>query len=248
MNPILSLLMVTAGIAAALLLILLTGGRRALLPTFFGSAPKPEEFSRERISAGLLRAVLVAGGTPLEEAGSIIRERIGVDPKDASIDVGSWAERYAAGSTNAERSRLLELAVEVAMLQGGALPAAQYGALLDLAFGLGFQTDALARLRSRYGFEYVDHAKRGRPRSADRSGGRMTLYASAAEQSRCLSVLGLDEGATRQDVISAYRKLASQFHPDHLHEATDEEKLAAAEHFIDVTTAYQLLLRKFPGD
>ena len=110
----------------------------------------------------------------------------------------------------------------------GPIPLRQYAALLDLSFGLGFHTDALARLREIYGFEYVDHAKDARPRSADRGGGGAPLFVrDAARPSRsCSGILGLSGEATRQEVGAAYRKLVAQHHPDRFHGAPPEEQNA----------------------
>lgn len=54
-----------------------------------------------------------------------------------------------------------------------------------------------------------------------------------------LSKLGLDSGASLNDVKQAYRKLARRYHPD-LNSAPD-----APEKFIEVTEAYDFLVRYF---
>jgi hypothetical protein len=125
------------------------------------------------------------------------------------------------------------------------VPLRQYAALLDLSFGLGFQTDALARLRQQYGFEYVDHAKDARPPEADRAGGAATLFArDARPATELLRVLGIEEdGApSRQVIISAYRRLVAQHHPDRFHDQPEAAQAGAAARFIEITRAYEALL------
>jgi DnaJ-domain-containing protein 1 len=114
---------------------------------------------------------------------------------------------------------------------------------LDLSFGLGFRTDALARLRQTYGFEYVDHAKDARPRSADRGGSDTPLFARVQRaRPELLGILGVGAEATRQEISAAYRKLVAQHHPDRFHGAPVDEQRAAAARFIELTRAYEELL------
>jgi len=133
--------------------------------------------------------------------------------------------------------------VQLIASRGTPVPLRQYAALLDLSFGLGFQTDALARLRVQYGFEYVDHAKDARPREADRGGGGTPLFVrTQRDESQLLGVLGLTGKPSRQTIIAAYRRLAAQHHPDRFHGADDAAQAAAAKRFIELTGAYEELL------
>jgi DnaJ-domain-containing protein 1 len=243
MHGLLALATVVAGFAVAAGLVGLAG-RRARAGARERASAEP---GRDVLAASILHAVLVSGGLTAAASRARIARHVAAAPAGDPIDVGSWAERYAALSSVDERSRLLELAVELAIDRKGPIPVAQYDSLLDLCFGLGFQTDALARLRARYGFSYVDHAEAGRPRSADRRGGT-TLFTRFGEREALLATLGLPAVATRHDVISAYRKIASQYHPDHLAGASDEEKLGAVERFMDATAAYEKLLRLLDTD
>ena len=125
-----------------------------------------------------------------------------------------------------------------------AVPLRQYAALLDLSFALGFQTDALAKLREQYGFDYVDHAKAGRPREADRAGGAATTFfvRDKRDPSELLRVLEIDVEPTRPVIIAAYRRLVAQHHPDKVHEAGEDARTAAAARFIEITRAYETLM------
>jgi DnaJ-domain-containing protein 1 len=203
----------------------------------------PQVPRRDAIAASLLFHVLAAGGSPAEDALRQIRRGTGLAaPVTRGIDVGNWAETYARHATPGERRELLEQAVQLVAARNP-VPLRQYAALLDLSFGLGFQTDALARLRELYGFEYVDHAKDARPRSADRAGGGAPLYARTGKpREEMLKTFGLSPSATRQELSAAYRRLVAQHHPDRFHGAASEAQSEAAARFIEITKAYEELL------
>ncbi len=57
-----------------------------------------------------------------------------------------------------------------------------------------------------------------------------------------LRTLGIEGAANRQVIISAYRRLAAQHHPDRVYgESADVQSLAAAK-FIEITRAYEALM------
>jgi DnaJ-domain-containing protein 1 len=123
----------------------------------------------------------------------------------------------------------------------------QSTALLDLTFSLGFQTDALAKLRDKYGFDYIDHAKDARPRQADRAGGATPLFVrEPRDADRLLRILEIERPASRETIVAAYRKLAAMHHPDRFYAESAEVQSAAAARFIEITQAYQALLTLFP--
>jgi DnaJ-domain-containing protein 1 len=202
--------------------------------------PAPQ---RDTIAASLLFHVVAAAGGGEEDALRHVRRGSGVAaPITRGIDVTNWAESYARVATPQQRRELLELAVQLVAARSP-VPVRQYAALLDLSFGLGFQTDALARLRELYGFEYVDHAKDGRPRGADRE----PLFARPPRaRAELLRVLGLDGAPSREELSAAYKRLVSQHHPDRFHGATVEARSEASSRFIEITRAYEELLRTFP--
>lgn len=199
---------------------------------------------RDSVAASLLFQILTAGRTTSDEALRLVRRGAGLAaPVTRGIDVTNWAETYARAATQEQRHSLLESAVQLVAARSGPIPLRQYAALLDLSFGLGFHTDALARLRETYGFEYVDHAKDARPRGADRGGGGAPLFTrDQRARPELLGILGLSGEATRQQISAAYRKLVAQHHPDRFHAASDEARNAAAARFIELTRAYEELL------
>jgi hypothetical protein len=200
---------------------------------------------RDRIASSLLFQLLLLGGTPEDEALRELRRGAGLAaPVTAGIDIANWAETFARIANAAQRAWLLETAVQLIAARNATVPLRQYSALLDLSFSLGFHTDALAKLRERYGFDYVDHAKNARPRDADRIGGSTPLFVreERREPRELLRVLEIDEPPTRQLIISSYRRLAAQHHPDRFHGRPEAEQAAAAARFIELTRAYETLL------
>lgn len=234
---------------------MLAGGI-ALAAAFLALSAMSERGSRSDSAAGsvraapevgvsILHAVARAGGANAERAARLVlahsRYRGVVEP---GIHVRTWAEAFAVRVDEPARRQLLENAVEIAVAMHPSIPLAQYNVLVDLTFGLGFHTDALARLRARYRFDYIDYAKRSRPRAADRAGGGAPLFqrVSPEDRQRLLAVLGLEEGVSRQVLVSTYRRLAGVHHPDRFHDASAQEQEQAARQFIELTEAYEKLL------
>ena len=202
-------------------------------------APAPD---RSAIAASILFNLLMLGGVAADDALREIRKRL-LAPVTAQVDIASWAERFAHVASPEQRQWLLETAVQMIAEHKRVVPLRQYAALLDLSFALGFQTDALAKLRERYGFDYVDHAKNARPREADRAGAATTFFVrDTRDAGELLRVLEIDGAPSRQTIITAYRRLVAQHHPDKVHEAAEEVRTAAAARFIEITRAYETLM------
>jgi DnaJ-domain-containing protein 1 len=225
---------------AAVVMIAYAIGRRAEERETSTRVPPPAD----AIAAAILVQLARAGGAGAGDAARIVREEAGlVAPPVADIDLASWAETFARAETRERREWLLDAAVRTSMRTGNDFPLAQYNALVDLSFSLGFQTDALARLRTRYSFTFEDYAKRNRPRSADRGATVAPLFERRSiDRQKMLAVLGLRGEVTRHDVISAYRRLAAKNHPDRFHDQPPEEQRAAAVRFMEITEAYEALL------
>lgn len=236
MTPI--LLMIAAGVAIAIaVMILMTVAQQAASRTI----PVPDS---NTIAASLLFNLLLAGGDRPDEALRDIRRIAGLGAAAApAVDVANWGERFAQMASADQRAWLLETAVKLVAMRKRVVPLRQYSALLDISFALGFQTDALAHLRERYPFEYVDHAKNARPREADRGGGAMPLFVrQSAAPLELLRVLGIEGGASRQLIISTYRRLAAQHHPDKVFGEPSDVQSQSAARFIEITRAYEALL------
>lgn len=235
--------MIAAGGAIAVSAMILVGAAtraREGAPQAAQQAP-----DRSAIAASILFNLLLLGGVAPNDALKEIRRRAGLAaPVTGQVDIASWAERFAQVTTAQQRQWLLETAVQLIADREKAVPLRQYAALLDLSFALGFQTDALAKLREQYGFDYVDHAKHGRPREADRAGGMAALFVRDTRNTQeLLRVLEIEaQPPTRQVIIAQYRKLIVQYHPDKVHEAGEMARSAAAARFIEITRAYETLM------
>lgn len=241
LTVVIIMLAVGVGLAASIIITFAAAQREAEMSGATRASVAPD---RNHIAASLLVNLLVAGGTPPDAARRAVRQGAGVAaPVTSSIDVVSWSERYAKLASPEQRKWLLDTAVRLVADRTTPVPLRQYSALLDLSFGLGFQTDALAKLRDTYGFDYVDYAKNARPRSADRGGVTTPLYSrDQRETSELLRIIGVEGPASRAIVIAAYRKLAAQHHPDKVFGQPAEVQTAAAARFIEITRAYETLL------
>jgi hypothetical protein len=235
------LLMIATGIGTAMLVM----GTIAVAQRKFGAPAEDVVSDRGRIASSILFDLMLAGGDRPDEAMRDIRRVAGLaGPVASSIDMTSWGERFAQLASDEQRNWLLDIAVQLVAGRGRPLPLRQYSRLLDLSFALGFQTDALAKLRDKYGFEYVDPAKHARPREADRAGGATTFFvrSTSDDDEPLLRILGLGPGASRQTIISTYRKLAAQHHPDKVFGQSQDVQAESAARFIEITRAYEKLL------
>ena len=245
MEVVVIIVMIAAGgtIALALMVSMAAAERERR-----GSRQSIASGDRQHVAASILFNLLVAGGSGSDEAMREVRTRAGLpNPVMEGIEMASWSERYARMASPEQRQWLLEAAVQLLAARKVPVPLRQYSALLDLTFGLGFQIDVLTRLRDQYGFEYVDHAKHGRPREADRSGGATPLFVrDSRSETALLAVLGLSGSVTRPAIIAAYRRLAGQHHPDRVFGEPEEVQQAASARFIEITRAYEFLLAIHP--
>lgn len=245
MEFLLVVVMIVAGFAVAVAVIVafaVTEKRNRSSPAALAAAAGNDE-----IETSLLVGIGLLGGVGFDEALEQARELVGsriVRPevRGESIDVGTWAGAFRKRSSREDRERLLDAAVRMAVMSSSSLPLEQYVALVDLSFGLGFQTDALARLRARYRFEYVDHAKHDRPPEADRRGQRSPSGGHPADRGANARLLGLGTRFSRRELTSAYRRLAAREHPDRFHLRAESEQERASRRFIELTEAYEQLL------
>lgn len=69
-------------------------------------------------------------------------------------------------------------------------------------------------------------------------------HAPPGRQGRALQVLGLAEGASRQEIRRAYRRLAQAHHPDRFHAEGEAVMASASRRFQRIKQAYDYLMRE----
>ena len=77
----------------------------------------------------------------------------------------------------------------------------------------------------------------------DGHGGAMPLFErGTTDTATLLKTLGIEGNANRHIIITAYRKLAAQNHPDKVYAEGPEAQSDAAARFIEITRAYEALM------
>lgn len=103
-----------------------------------------------------------------------------------------------------------------------------------------------AREQSRREYEQAQRERAERERQRERAEQRARERAandslnSLLGRSRAYKTLGLDSSATPVDIKKAFRALALKFHPDRA--TNDEERVAFAARFTEISSAYTLLV------
>jgi DnaJ domain/Domain of unknown function (DUF4388) len=86
----------------------------------------------------------------------------------------------------------------------------------------------------------------GRARARNRnSGSARPAWADVGRQrarTRAFELLGLTDGARREDVQRAFRKLAASVHPDRHPRASNSERAELMRRFVELSAAYHLLV------
>jgi len=232
MELLLLLLMVGAGVAIATLFLVVV----AFIQRRERAGNVRENVDRESLAASIVNQIVVDGGASGDEAREALRQvRRTAGAVTEGIDLQTWGEAFARISSTPDRESLLEDCVAAAIIRGQTLPPTQYSALMNLAFSLGFHTDALATLRTKYRFESISVRRGG-------SESRPLFDRSPEDRTQLLSILGLPHDADRRSVVSTYRRLAALHHPDRFHGHPTDERDAAAERFITITDAYERLM------
>jgi DnaJ-class molecular chaperone len=104
-------------------------------------------------------------------------------------------------------------------------------------FAISFVKDTIARGKARS--QKVKH-RRAEARAPSR--------ARPDEKRRPHEVLGVRPGASRAEIVAAYRKLAAQYHPDKLATSAPEIQELAARRLREINAAYGELRARAAGD
>ncbi len=119
-----------------------------------------------------------------------------------------------------------------------------YDALPDFIVGLGWLDD-LAVLG--LAFWWASRLKRAHGTSATWSDGRKHEQPPGVnretDEKDPYKVLGLQPGASREEIRTAYKKLAAQYHPDKVQHLGEEFQQLAHEKFVPIQKAYDRLMK-----
>ncbi|RJQ60518.1 MAG: DUF1232 domain-containing protein [Desulfobacteraceae bacterium] len=130
-----------------------------------------------------------------------------------------------------------------------------YDFLPDIAIGWGWLDDLII-LSLLWWFFYSARrtVSSGQTRSGEQqfygsdsagSHGRSSAADDPAQDPYAL--LGIQRGASAQEIKQAYRKLANQYHPDKVHHLGEEFKALAEKRFREIEAAYRKLTKKQPN-
>ena len=97
-------------------------------------------------------------------------------------------------------------------------------------------------------YRYLSRLKRMRPPGAPPPGGQQQHESPRREETARApqspyDVLGISPGAGRDEIKTAYRKLAGQYHPDKVAHLGAEFQSLAEQRFKEIQEAYQKLTR-----
>ena len=120
---------------------------------------------------------------------------------------------------------------------GGAYFLCPYDVLPDFIFGPGWLDD-LAVL----GLMWWWNGKRKKAGSGSLGGGgRRTRHVPNGTEDSPYDVLGVSQGASPEQIRSAYKRLVAQYHPDKVQYLGPEFQKLAHEKFVAVQEAYEKL-------
>jgi hypothetical protein len=91
-----------------------------------------------------------------------------------------------------------------------------------------------------------DRSSRQAERFAEPSGDRLESLHSMTRQRAC-RLLGVTENSTREQIKTAYRQMASQWHPDRIEPMNQDELGIATEQMAAINEAYHLLRSQKPS-
>ncbi len=211
---------------------------------------------REPPKALFLRAIVSLGAKMCSSDGEVDREelaafrrhfRLSSDVFPEAATVFNEALTSAEGpEVTARRIRaeaannrdLLEyilIGLATVAIADGHYHAREHAVLAAVATAFGFTQTELEHILALVGVRppFSDGARPGRP-------------GSASEEAYHLSVLGLSVGAARTEITAAYRKLAKQHHPDHLHACgVPTEQIRHSEEILKtINASYDWLIKR----
>lgn len=147
-------------------------------------------------------------------------------------------------------------------LLGAAYAVCPYDLLPDFLLGPGWIDDILllgaiwwyvSSLRKKQAWQHrgaqgsasYDEGRAGAGHAAD--GGQTSEQARGESGPSPYEVLGVDRNAGQEEIRSAYRKLAAQYHPDKVSHLGRDFQTLAEKRFKEIQEAYEMLKASGPG-
>ena len=119
-----------------------------------------------------------------------------------------------------------------------------YDLIPDFAIGVGWLDDlAVAGLVLWWASRLRRAYQTGRRYSHQPGGERRSAEGKASVHEDPYETLGVEPGASKEEVKAAYKKLAAQYHPDKVQHLGEEFQKLAHEKFVAIQKAYDELMK-----
>lgn len=131
------------------------------------------------------------------------------------------------------RSQIIYFLTGLALINGK-VSSSELNFLKQINQDLGLDPDNLTKIIAIYA-AYNEHKKENENKKSASSKSK-TAYAH--------EILGVQKGATQEEIKKAYRKLVKIHHPDNFATGTQSQQKMAAEKFVEIQNAYESLISK----
>lgn len=131
------------------------------------------------------------------------------------------------------RSQIIYFLTGLALINGK-VSSSELNFLKQINQDLGLDPDNLTKIIAIYA-AYNEHKKENENKKSTSSKSK-TAYAH--------EILGVQKGATQEEIKKAYRKLVKIHHPDNFATGTQSQQKMAAEKFVEIQNAYENLISK----
>ena len=152
--------------------------------------------------------------------------------------VALWLDKNVA--IYSTKSHILYFLAKISMIDGEIIES-EYLLLKELAFLLKLEESELDKVLNTY--KYYETKKKQEEKKQKSQTSSFTSSKTLIELA--FKVLGLEKGASIDEVKSAYRKLAMVHHPDKFSTESEGQQKIAHERFVHINEAYELVLKSF---
>jgi DnaJ-domain-containing protein 1 len=118
-----------------------------------------------------------------------------------------------------------------------------YDLVPDFALGPGYIDDFAVLGLAFWWASRIRRAYQARSNRSSSSGQEQTAPPEEEAESDPYSILGIQPGASKEEIRAAYKKLASQYHPDKVQHLGEEFQELAHKKFVAIQKAYDALMK-----